>query len=112
MFSGVVYSEYSRLENPYIVQETTDAVAKPREAAKNVVRQELKKRIEEGKLKRATVEAESLTRRLQSENGRPKSDRYKSQLNQQINHMSGRAAAAKKRVDHYAAKIEKQTAPS
>lgn len=113
MFSRVSYSEYSILENPYMVREPTDAVAKTRETAKNTKKQELKKRKQEVKLNVANAEAQRLTNHLRSENTQnTKTDHYKSELGKDIRHQSGLAAAAQKRVDHYAEKIKKQTGRS
>jgi hypothetical protein len=106
MFSRVAYSDYSALENQYIVREATDADAKS-QVPKNVKRQELKKRTEEGKFKSANAEAERLTNHLNSDRTQnEETDHYKSELKKQIHHISGAAAAAKKRVDHYEEKIK------
>jgi hypothetical protein len=113
MFSGVANSEYSTLENPYIVQETTDAVPKTPEAAKNTKRQVLKKSKEQRNFTIANAEAKRLKIHLDSERTQyEKTDHYKLELTNIIDHQLGLAAAAKKRVDHYEGKIKKQTGQS
>jgi uncharacterized protein (DUF3084 family) len=110
MFAGGAYSRYSALENPYIVRETTDPARKPQVPAKNrsyLKKQELKQSQEEINLKRENAKAEKLAKELNSERTQnEKTDHYKSELKKQIHHISGAAAAAKKRVDHYEEKIK------
>jgi hypothetical protein len=84
MFSGVSYSEYSTLKNPYIVRETTDPARKPQVPAKNrsyLKKQELKQSQEEINLKRENAKAEKLAKELNSERTQnEKTDHYKLEL--------------------------------
>ena len=68
-------------------------------------KQELKQSQEEINLKRENAKAEKLANELNSERTQnEKTDHYKLELRKKINHASGAAVVAQKRVAHYEAK--------